>query len=950
MKKRIVAFVLTVLLMTNGIPISSYAEQNQNTADTVKESEMQEQPDVLEKSETEEEAEAVDKSETEEQTEASTEGNAEEQQSEAFEEREVEGQEQPEVLQEAETLEQVEVTELLSQEEQEQFAQKNRNAIADGCYTIRSAVNQAFVVDVTEGKTTDGANVQLYRYNETKAQVWKVSHDAEGYVVLVNEKSGKALDVRNASSMNGTNVWQYTANGTDAQKWIAVKQPSGCVVLHSALNTNYVLDLYYGQVQNRQNIQIYQENGTTAQQWKFDEYNENDILAEKNRKVIEDGVYSIRSRTNMGYALDVVGGGTASGANIQLYNYNETKAQAWRISHDEKGYVTLINVKSGKALDVKNASASNRTNICQYDTNGTIAQKWIALKQQNGSIVFASALDPGYVLDLDCGEAKNGQNIQLYQNNNTKAQQWVLQVYDEASILAAQNRNVIADGVYSIRSQAHTGYALDVSSAGTKDGTNVQLYQYNGSKAQLWKISHDSAGYVILTNVNSGKVLDVKEGRTSDETNVQQYQYNGSRAQKWIAVKQSDGSITLLSALTAGIALDLHNGVIGNWQNVQIFHVDGTQAQKWIFKRHTNTDDLANANRGTIGAGTYAIRSAVNQSYTLDVKNGSKDNGANVQVYGYNRTNAQVWKITEDVDGYLTIENYKSGKVLDVKNGQAVNRANVQQYDANGTAAQKWIAIRQSDGSVKFVSALNPQLCLDLDNGTVSNGQNIQIYTSNNTKAQRWFVTGARPLQASPLNTKVVVLDPGHNARFTGAYYYNRQEHVMTLKVAQACKTYLESHYQNIEVYMTRETAAPLGNTIGDDLWARVELADQKNADILVSMHFNALNGSQDGALCFVSGQQNVASQCQKLGNAILGKLQGLGLRNRGNQVTASKDYPGEDYYAINRLSARYGIPGIIVEHCFMDNAHDQIYIQSDAALQRLGYADAQGIAAYFGQ
>ena len=32
---------------------------------------------------------------------------------------------------------------------------------------------------------------------------------------------------------------------------------------------------------------------------------------------------------------------------------------------------------------------------------------------------------------------------------------------------------------------------------------------------------------------------------------------------------------------------------------------------------------------------------------------------------------------------------------------------------------------------------------------------------------------------------------------------------------------------------MTRETAAPLGNTIGDDLWARVELADQKNADIV---------------------------------------------------------------------------------------------------------------------
>ena len=939
MKKRIAAFALTILLVMIGIPVSSYAEQS--TAGVVKETEMQEQQDILEKSEIEKEPETMEEPETmkEPETEAQLEVSTKR-----------EKEESPEVLQEGKVSEQADVIESSDGEEKGQFAQKNRNVIADGYYTIRSVANHTFAVDVTEGKTTDGANVQLYRYNETKAQVWKVSHDVEGYVILVNEKSGKALDVRNASAMNGTNVWQYTANGTDAQKWIAVKQSSGGIVLHSALNTNYVLDLYYGQVQSGQNIQIYQENGTAAQQWQFDEYNEIDILAEKNRNSIADGVYSVRSQMNTEYVLDVVGGGTANEINVQLYNYNETRAQAWRISHDEKGYVTLINVKSGKALDVKNASAANKTNIWQYDANRTVAQKWIALKQQNGSIVFASALDPRYVLDLDCGETKNSQNIQLYLNNGTAAQQWVLQVYDELSILAAQNRNVIADGVYSIRSQVHTGYALDVSSAGMKDETNVQLYQYNGSKAQLWKISHDSAGYVILTNVNSGKVLDVKGGRTTDETNVQQYHYNGSRAQKWIAVKQSDGSIILLSALNAEIALDLHNGVVENWQNVQIFHVDGTQAQRWVLKKHTAVDDLANANRGTIGTGTYAIRSAVNQSYTLDVKSGSKDNGANAQVYGYNRTNAQVWKITEDADGYLTIENYKSGKVLDVKNGQAVKGTNVQQYAANGSMAQKWIAIRQSDGSMKIVSALNLQLCLDLNNGTVANGQNVQIYTSNNTKAQRWFVTGARPLQASPLNTKVVVLDPGHNAKFTGAFYYNRQEHVMTLKVAQACKTYLESHYQNIEVYMTRETAAPLGDTIGDDLWARVELADQKNADILVSMHFNALNGSQDGALCFVSGQQNVSSQCQKLGNAILGKLQGLGLRNRGNQVTASKDYPGEDYYAINRLSARYGIPGIIVEHCFMDNAHDQIYIQSDTALQRLGYADAQGIAAYFGQ
>lgn len=950
MKKRVAAFFMTIFVTVAGIPVLTQAEQLEGGTEA---------------SRYEYTAEDVEDIETEVKNRGSEEQLSEEESTidtnliETTEESTIEGKQTAESEEETEEIPQAEEKQdtkseneivILKDEDQESFVQENINAIADGSYTIRNTVNSAFTMDVAGGRTENGVNVQLYRYNETKAQVWKVSHDADGYVILQNDKSGKVLDVRNATAVNGANVWQYKVNGTDAQRWIAVKKADGSVVLHSALNRNYVMDLDLGIAQNSQNIQLYKEEETRAQKWMFQEYNETDLQAEKNKNALADGVYSIRNLLNTAYALDVAGGGVANGANVQLYRYNETKAQAWKISHDEKGYVTLVNLKSGKALAVREGSAANGTNIWQYDANGTIAQKWIAVKQQNGGIVLQSALNSGYVLDLYAGEVKNSQNIQLYRNNGTKAQQWSFQEYDENEMLAFENRNVIADGVYSIRNQTNTVYALDVAGAGTANGVNVQLYQYNGTKAQVWRVSHDSKGYVIITNVNSGRVLDVKGGQATNGANVQQYTRNDTKAQKWIALKQNDGTVKLVSALKPDVSLDLKDGMAGNSQNVQVNAGSSSNSQKWEFQVYTTADELANTNRGTIGSGIYAIRTAVNQSYTLEVKNGSNDNSANVQVYGYNRTNAQLWRITEDKCGYLTIINYKSGKALDIRGGQSVKGTNVQQYTANGSMAQKWIAIRQSDGSMKIVSALNSQLCLDLNNGTVANGQNVQIYTSNNTKAQRWFVTGARPLQASPLNTKVVVLDPGHNAKFTGAFYYNRQEHVMTLKVAQACKTYLESHYQNIEVYMTRETAAPLGDTIGDDLWARVELADQKNADILVSMHFNALNGAQDGALCFVSGQQNVSSQCQKLGNAILGKLQGLGLRNRGNQVTASKDYPGEDYYAINRLSARYGIPGIIVEHCFMDNAHDQIYIQSDTALQRLGYADAQGIAAYFGQ
>ena len=71
----------------------------------------------------------------------------------------------------------------------------------------------------------------------------------------------------------------------------------------------------------------------------------------------------------------------------------------------------------------------------------------------------------------------------------------------------------------------------------------------NGTNAQKWKDTHDSNGYVTLTNVNSGKVLDVYGGSSANGANVQQYSSNNTYAQKWIAVKNSDGSYTFQSAL-----------------------------------------------------------------------------------------------------------------------------------------------------------------------------------------------------------------------------------------------------------------------------------------------------------------------------------------------------------------------------------------------------------------
>lgn len=79
----------------------------------------------------------------------------------------------------------------------------------------------------------------------------------------------------------------------------------------------------------------------------------------------------------------------------------------------------------------------------------------------------------------------------------------------------------------------------------------------------------------------------------------------------------------------------------------------------------------------------------VNSGKALDVSGASTANGANVQQYQWNGTDAQLWKFVDAGNGTYYIRS-KLGKTLDVKSGKTANKTNIQLYGMNGTNAQKW--------------------------------------------------------------------------------------------------------------------------------------------------------------------------------------------------------------------------------------------------------------------
>lgn len=472
------------------------------------------------------------------------------------------------------------------------LASENRNVLADGTYTISTLLNSNYVLDVKDGSTSNGANIQLYEANDTAAQQFKVSHDSQGYVTFTNVKSGRVLDLNGAIVKDAGNIQQYTSNGTRAQKWIVKQDGNGYVVM-SAINPNYILDLNGGSVRNGSNIQLHSVTGSNSQRWNITKYVSKDErinnLAAQNKNTLADGVYEINSVKNSNYTLDVNSASTRNGANVQLYLRNGTQAQAFRVSHDSQGFVTFTNINSGKVIDLDGAITKNGRNIHQYASNGTRAQKWIV--QQSGSgYSIVSAIDTSFALDIRNGSVYSGSNIQLYKSNNTAAQQWTFNKYvterECCDSYASQNKDRMADGVYYIKNQ-NVGFALDVADGSLYGGANVQLYSLNKTNAQKWKITHDSTGYVSFQNVGSGMYLTVAG---SDRTaNVYQQKQTNDYNQKWIVMFDNNQNLRIVSALNSTMVLDVKDGKIRRCSNIQLYTSNNTNAQKWVFE-YINTN------------------------------------------------------------------------------------------------------------------------------------------------------------------------------------------------------------------------------------------------------------------------------------------------------------------------------------------------------------------------
>ena len=208
----------------------------------------------------------------------------------------------------------------------------------------------------------------------------------------------------------------------------------------------------------------------------------------------------------------------------------------------------------------------------------------------------------------------------------------------------------------------------------------------------------------------------------------------------------------------------------------------------------------------------------------------------------------------------------------------------------------------------------------------------------------------------------VVVLDPGHDDKECCTNSHpdlgvNEQD--LNLAIGLACRDRL-LEYEGIKVYMTREDGTcPDTENGGDEcIRARTNLTAEVDADLFVSLHCNGTTGvlgaETNGCEVYVPNYSKFTEDCSRLGELVIRNLTKLDIADGGVRVRTKEekgyydDGQVKDWYYLISNNVDAGYPAIIIEHAYMDNAHDNAILLKEENLKAIGEADADAIAAYY--
>ena len=185
-----------------------------------------------------------------------------------------------------------------------------------------------------------------------------------------------------------------------------------------------------------------------------------------------------------------------------------------------------------------------------------------------------------------------------------------------------------------------------------------------------------------------------------------------------------------------------------------------------------------------------------------------------------------------------------------------------------------------------------------------------------------------------PLNNKIIYIDPGHGGVDGGAVYKDIVEKDINLEISYMLMYALEN--KGATVYMTRYDDYDLSNASASfrkrsDLYNRVKIINNSDADMYLSIHLNSIESSKwNGVQIFYD---NINDSNYSIANCLQKKF------DSDRKVSLIKNK-----YMYNKIK----VPGVLVELGFLSNEKDRSILLNDSKREELVNNIVDGILEYY--
>ena len=423
--------------------------------------------------------------------------------------------------------------------------------------------------------------------------------------------------------------------------------------------------------------------------------------------------YRLAASAGNSVCLDVAGGSTDWDASVQLWKRNLQLPQLWRFESAGDGYYFLRNAQSDKYLDVKDGSKKSGARVRMWGINKSYAQQWAVYKHKDGSYSLVNRAS-GLALDMAGGKAKNG----------TAIRQWSLNFWAGQRFVLMRQFSFITEGTYSIWSVC-SGKYVDVAGNCIEDGTNIHIWEGNGTLAQKFYFENVAENTYRVQSLLTGHFM------VNDHGNVDIQNWAKGDGPLWIP--EIYGGHLILHAKGIGKVLDVFGGKSKSGTNVQTYKLNRTKAQ--LFSLVATSD---------FWGGVYFIDQATDWTKVVDIESeawldSSWDSGANALLW--TATGAANQRFDFRCVGGNVYEIYcvRSGLALDV--AEANWHGRVRQWEPNHSAAQRWLISwnkKKRHYEIRSMLQVNG-LALDVSENRIADGTAIQCWDRNYCNAQGWL-------------------------------------------------------------------------------------------------------------------------------------------------------------------------------------------------------------------